>query len=546
MGTVVTLRPQALVSAVSYYPALPPTAVVPPASDRALVLADGSDAGDAAGDGTYHHADPNSLPVVWSVSWSDLGLPAGARIEWVRPRARSRFGASALGTEVINLYFGPSSDGGVVLTPLRFLTTLYYQSPGLVVHWGGPQLAKMYTGGSSLSGLGGSQVDWTDAAVDALLMAAQLIAWNGGGTVDLVAVYLDVSYNQQPVVEVTEPVAASTVVTSRPTIGWTFDDEDLDPQERYEVKVFRKPAGGWGAVNPDTTSPLWSIRPTIGADVRSVAMTIDLPANDEYRAYVRATQPWSGTAGYFWSAWAYSEFDVVVNQPDSPSIVAWGDDVGGRNLVRVHDLAAEAELVVVEYSDDDVTWAVVRDGDDVPRTAAELVIADPEAPPNALRSYRAYVVDTAAGVRAASLASSVVPATWTSQKARLMDPLDPDSKREVTVAEFTPNRREPQGVFDALGREDPIVTSDGVKGWEGRMTLWAFDAEEYAALLDLLGRSRALLYQNVLGQQWYFRPGPSQEWQQVRAAATAVEEAQDLPIRHLHRVSFAWTGVRRP
>lgn len=554
MGVVTTLRPSGLVSVADSL-GDPATDLVGTA-DRLVALNDGNDA-------TYHLVDiGGSLHIGWIFSLDDLVLPAGARIEWVQPVARMHFPPGDY-RNFADVYVGPSPDA-LRVAPLRALWRIGYRAMGGVAEIRGPQFAKRYTGGSSVgNALGGAQVDWDQASVNDSDIAFSLYSIVSGATgqVRMAAVSLDVSHRRQGTVAITGPPHLGTVVESQPLVTWipAALDNPANPQRGYMVTVYTQAQYETFGHNPwrhDLSPPLWTSPHVISASARALQIGERLRDGERYRAYVFVEQPWGGTQGPWWSTVPgpeyngaglpfYTEFVVDAPPINGPALGAVAHDDRASAELRLGGFApsnADPVSYEIERSDDGVTWSVMR-GTPLPiaDTTVGVVVEDYDAHRGRPVSYRARAVTD---FNTSEWSVAVVEIGVVG--SHLKDPLDPTRNRQVDLlAPFTPARRRPQTGHDVVGREEPLTTSEGFKGWECMSTtIQTASLAEYDAVDLMIASGRVLLLQDPIGRQWYIEVGDSASYDELRALPIA-EEPQ-FGVRHLNRVSFTWRSAEAP
>lgn len=145
--------------------------------------------------------------------------------------------------------------------------------------------------------------------------------------------WLDLVYNEAPVVTVTAP-AATVTTTTRPTIVASYTDPENDTLDQYRVKVFTAAQASIVGFDPETSPSTWDsgvVTPAttiVSGGSISQQVGIDLPNNTTYVAYVKAADVGSAMR---YSAWAASaSFLLSVTPPAAPSIVATPDSVLNR------------------------------------------------------------------------------------------------------------------------------------------------------------------------------------------------------------------------
>lgn len=398
-----------------------------------------------------------------------------------------------------------------------------------------------YAGSTRITRPGGGA--WTQADLNAL--ALQFHSVNGNPVLywintKVYEFYLDVGYNQAPVAAVTAPTGTLTI--SAPPVTWTYTDPESDVQERYQVKIFTAAQYGIGGFDPNTSPYTWS-----SGEVFSSATTVT-PApmgNATYRAYVKVADV--GSSGRY-SAWAFGGFVLNATLPPTPTLVATADAALSRVKLdtTVGTYASASQKVIVERSvDAGVTWVQVRGAFEiVTANLATFTVYDYEMPRGVSVSYRSRVVADPAGGRVVSVNSTTATVTLTPAGWWLKDPQYPGLNMLMRVApDFTLRRKIPQKTYEGLGAVTATVVTDGAKGYEGSLTVWALTGERFAKLDALIDAARPLLLEDALGRAWYVQIGDDSDWALVHARPTATETSA---IRHLHSVTLAWTETAVP
>jgi hypothetical protein len=104
-----------------------------------------------------------------------------------------------------------------------------------------------------------------------------------------------------------------TVVTN-PTITWSVFDLENDPQQTYRIRIIASDVFTSGAaIDPLTAVAVWDSTEVVSADIRNLALPVNLTNNAEYRAYVRVK------TGGIYSDWSYSQFNIILQGPAQPS-----------------------------------------------------------------------------------------------------------------------------------------------------------------------------------------------------------------------------------
>lgn len=143
-----------------------------------------------------------------------------------------------------------------------------------------------------------------------------------------------------------------------------------------------------------------------------------------------------------------------------------------------------------------------------------------------------------AGPYTATTSVTLSPTTWW-----LKDVTDPNRNTLLRVEDFRLTPREEVGVFDGLGRTNPITVSDGRKGWEIKADVRTENQSEFDKLDTILASGRALLLQDaVFPRQWYVKARGTGEWEQIRA----VDPSGTYRVRWLYRMSLTFVTTVSP
>lgn len=299
-----------------------------------------------------------------NVGFTTTALPSLAQVRSVTPRVR--FGTNA---NTLQAQLGNSTKGAFSL-----------ESVGSTLSTGTIETRSLAARATNADGSSFVQADLDSLQVNSYIIGTSSRAY-------VYETYLDVVYNEAPVVVVTAPADASTITNdSQPSVAWTYSDPESDVQERYQVKVFSAAQYGAGGFDPSTSTAAWD-----SGEVLSAATTVEIATvlpNATYRAYVQVADVGSG--GRF-GAWDYNQFTLNVTGPAVPTFTATADNT----LKRVELVATSAGVPAVEffdfeYSDDSgATWAAVRGATRVAAVGTSATVYDYEAPPNTARQYRA-------------------------------------------------------------------------------------------------------------------------------------------------------------
>jgi hypothetical protein len=139
--------------------------------------------------------------------------------------------------------------------------------------------------------------------------------------------YLDLLYNEAPVVVVTSP-ASPVVDTTRPSWTWTYTDPESDAQEAYRTRLFTAAQVAVLGFDPATSPAAWDSGEVFSSSARTVASGIDLVTGTTYTPYLAARD--AGSNGRY-SAWAAgAAFLVTLAVPAVPAVVATAEPTAAR------------------------------------------------------------------------------------------------------------------------------------------------------------------------------------------------------------------------
>lgn len=238
---------------------------------------------------------------------------------------------------------------------------------------------------------------------------------------------------------------------------------------------------------------------------------------------VRASDTSAGTAD---STSAWTQVSLTVTAPSDAAfaavvlLVTGALATGEEHFVDAIDYGPGSSTVwtrgglsglttaLVQFSDDGVTWTTMRtSGSTFPFPTQALTFLDYEAPPGAVRSYRAQVQASVGGGAtilsnfASTTATGTTPSQWV-----ISDPTDPTSA-VLCHAQGNPSRQlvGKLTMHSPFGRSRQVKVSDGVKGWAGRLTVRTLSTAQEVRLESLLARDTTLLIQSPEGggRQWY-------------------------------------------
>lgn len=166
----------------------------------------------------------------------------------------------------------------------------------------------------------------------------------GSGTHRLYKVSLEVRYNSFPVATIgaNPPDPANS---TRPIVGWTYSDADLEPQQSFRVIVVKAgtpstkfPYGtpGNALYQPDGAVEIaWDSGTWFGAG-NQIQVGPGLENGVTYFAHVRvSTVPVFGVQQN--SLWGYKQFTVTATGPANPVLTVTADAANSRNRITVRE-----------------------------------------------------------------------------------------------------------------------------------------------------------------------------------------------------------------
>lgn len=359
--------------------------------------------------------------------------------------------------------------------------------------------------------LGGTRVIYSApilAPSDSDIDAATLAIGQGsaGNAVKVYEAYVDVVYVAKPVTVPSVTPASTVTTTNRPTISWANSlDSDGLGQTNYQVRTFTAAVYGGGGFDPATSTAV--DEQLSGLTSTSYAIQVPLP-DATYRSYVRVAQTVNGVT--HWSDWANVQYVIDVDLPAAPTLTLTAQSSSGRVKIQVADNAGTAtttELEVQRSLDAGVTWQAVRlltDTAGVLYSTTDATLYDYEAPNGTAMEYRARALHNYSGVYAAG-AWATGTVTWSSEDSWLKCPVDPSLNMVVSFPEGgIPGYTRPmrQGVFQPLGRTDPVIVTDKRLDARGSLTFDVSTTAKQALIDALLDSEEALLLQCPAAYHW--------------------------------------------
>lgn len=240
--------------------------------------------------------------VTLELTMGTVSIPALAQIRSVTPRVKASATSGTLGQSMVVRAGGSLAASYAYGTPA--VTPTVYTGP--------PLLTRPSDGGA-----------WTQADIDSLQFGHYSSNLDSG-FYQVVEAYIDVAYNQVPVVSAVTP-SGTISITNTPTIGWAYTDPESDPQERLRVKVFDAATIAGVGFNPETSTatvdsgevfsgtPSWNIPTPLAAGVT-------------YTAYVKVSDAGSGGRYSTWVAGSTfiiaAQAGLLFDAPAVPTVVS--------------------------------------------------------------------------------------------------------------------------------------------------------------------------------------------------------------------------------
>jgi hypothetical protein len=343
--------------------------------------------------------------------------------------------------------------------------------------------------------------------------AAILIARPGisSFSVRLYYLALDIVHAARATVAV-NAFASSPVTTSTPQVTWsTTVDTAAGSLAKYQVKVFTPAQVAAPGFNPTSSPATYESGEVPYNGVFSNAHTVVEPLLDgSWRAYVRVSQTVGGSDE--WSAWDNRAFTIDAVKPTPPTVTAVAEHQLARIRVDVADtaIAPNTDLYEVQRSTDGgASWETIRsDRSDGyhERTGSTISLYDYELGNGTQVVYRARAINVTASAPLSLIGDqspSTDPAAWHHRRWWIKSPTAPELNMPIDVNSL-PSIQRPvrQGIYQPLGRVDPIVVSD-TRGYErGTVRFACHDSDERAKLNALLDTNAPLLVQAPPRDGW--------------------------------------------
>jgi len=266
-------------------------------------------------DATFITRTSNTVPASYEGEFGTTTLSATEQVTSVNLRARIAVGTAGIAQFSLGVITDRNGRTVYYSVPITKQNTLSLSTVDFALN-----MTTAPNGGA-----------WTQTLIDNLVFKFTDNATASGDKTSVYAVFVDVVTTAQPTVTVTAP-SGSITTTSFPSVVWTYADTDGDPQSAYEIKIFDSTTYGGSGFSPDTSTPTVETG-IVASSNNGQTLEADLANSTTYRAYVRVAQLTNGS-NYF-SAWAFSTFNLAVDAPANPTVSAFYETDTGSVAVTI-------------------------------------------------------------------------------------------------------------------------------------------------------------------------------------------------------------------
>lgn len=348
--------------------------------------------------------------------------------------------------------------------------------------------------------------------------------------------YLDVEFNEAPVVTIIGPDPSTVTGTTRPIITISYEDVEGDPQAAVRFRIFTAAQAALGSFDVEVTPPFAKSPGTddwIVGEATQWLCNRDLP-NGDYVVYAQSKQQWNGPTPHV-SQWDAYPFTIDVEGPAAPTLVATPDFA--NNWVQLNVTAPDNDPAVETYniySSDDagITWQLVWGGWQIIADAdGNATLIDHLAPLNQNRWYKALAYTTIGTIKVASDEDPTKYATAVPEYAEfaLKDPFAPTLNQPIGWMDDEPGEDRAQGVHIPLvaqGLKAYAIVVDGpLQGITGDSKLLFVDPDDEAweKWKAIRASGHTLLLQYPTGEQHWIRIKGQAKWSWRTDGATGVD-----------------------
>jgi hypothetical protein len=274
---------------------------------------------------------------------------------------------------------------------------------------------------------------------------------------------------------------------------------------------------------------------------------------DSLTGFVQATASGTSPAGAAFARLTLTVQAAVVNEVHyADTIGIWpGSTVGSYHAWSVGGFVhheAEDHLMELDRSlDTGVTWRRIPEQRGNHEPGHQLFEHNDYAVPSqATVTYRARIVamNHDGDMLGSPLANpvSVTMQAFTNWWLRNIQTAAEDSI-VVKVSKLGGSLLNPQTVDHALDDDAAVVSGEGFRGSRLAVGIWVLSPEDWDMFLHILTSGDVLLLQDVIGRQWFVRPGDTVDYEMLRAVTLA---PHTTPVRHAHHVELEFIEVDEP
>lgn len=403
-------------------------------------------------------------------------------------------------------------------------------------------------GWGGLHSVGGAQVIPNGPTWHGWDIATDFAIVNDGTGADPLEVYvLDglgavhrVIASTKPTVTIQTPADASTVTdTTRPDLTWAYDDPEGDAQYEWELAVYTTTQA-----DPFGTAAVAGAvihEDQVSRNVRGFTPVDDLD-NGTYELYVRAkdtSQLWSDADHVSWTQ------DVTLPAAASVSAEVLGGAIDGILISGTISSPAAGDFVSISWVEEGGATGYVRDAGRIDASGGSFSVVDYEAKIGKTRLYFANRFREDPFLQVSTAAFDAYATLPVEDQWLFTSTADPTLGGAFRIVEpFSFSRAARAGVFGGVGRQFPVVVSDGVlKAATAELNVVLLSADDYTRMIDLLESDSTLLLRDSFSRAWYCRVVGSVDLDFLRAAAT---EAETTKLRHSHTVRIPLVEVESP
>ena len=343
-----------------------------------------------------------------------------------------------------------------------------------------------------------------------------------------------------PEVTVTEPSATETG-TKTPTIVWSYDDNDDDKPEKYEIYIYtagQVAAGDFEAfVSEPTTSK-------IIYDYKVMQWTVEEELdNDTYTAYVRAYEPNSDAVG---DADSITWLQNVTLGTAPTAVISQVTGELTNEIVVTETTAYVTPVVSVEsYHGEDRQWYDVMRGVRTSFSGGTATVYDYEVKAGSQATYRIRVYDSDDDEASYTEYLQEIATAIDDDNTWIITPKYPNSAKAIRIKDERRFHEVAGAVFKPLGQKKAIAIhqDNKVQGFAGQITIQTLNDDEWTDLWNLLSWDDTVLLRDQFGRRMYFTIEAGLGEDLLKAAPLPYETTS---VRKAHEWTFSYVEVERP